>query len=90
MFPKILDGANVIYYTLKSDYGTILYSNGEIADYIKFLAICKYPNEKDEYYLFKCNEKYEVIGDSMYSSIKECIESSKSSYSDKIIWNKVI
>ena len=43
-FPEILDGAEVLYYTKKDDYGCVYYENDEVADYIKFLAICTYSN----------------------------------------------
>ena len=44
MFPNTLDNAKVLYYT-----------DGKVADYIKYLAICKYQNRKEEYYLFRCD-----------------------------------
>lgn len=43
MFPKVLDGADVLYYTPCDDFGEICWDNGEIAHYVKYLAICKYP-----------------------------------------------
>ena len=48
MFPMELDGAKVLLYTQKDDYGVITDSNGEVADYYHYLAICKYP--KDDNY----------------------------------------
>lgn len=50
MFPKALDGANVLYYTPCDNFGKIYWDNREIAHYIKYLAICKYLGE-DEVYL---------------------------------------
>ena len=45
MFPKILDGAEVVYYTPYDNFGEIYWDNGEIAHYVKYLAICVYPNK---------------------------------------------
>lgn len=86
MFPEKLDNANVLYYTPKDNYGYIYYDNGEIADHINYLAICKYANQKEECYLFKCDENYEVVGDSLWSSIEECMKVANSSYGGNIIW----
>ena len=86
MFPKELDKAKVLYYTPKDNYGYIYYENGEIADSVQYLAICKYQNEKQQYYLFRCDEKYEVVGDSVWNSIEECMGVANSSYEGKLIW----
>lgn len=85
-FPKILDNAKVLFYTPKDDYGEIYYTNSEIADYIKYLAICKYQNDKEEYYLFKCDENFEVASDSVWESIDECMGGANSSYGGNILW----
>ena len=87
MFPMELDGAKVLLYTQKGDYGTIKYPNGEVADYYHYLAICKYPKD-DNYYLFCCNENHEVVSDWMDSSIEACMKVAASSYKENIIWNK--
>lgn len=86
MFPEELDGAKVLYYTPKDNYGYIYYSNGDIANNVKFLAICKYQNEKEEYYLFRCDENYEVVGDSVWNSIEECMNIANSSHGGNILW----
>lgn len=39
MFPTELDNAKVLCHTPKDDYGYICYDNGDIADYIKYLAV---------------------------------------------------
>lgn len=85
MFPIELDGAKVLFYTLQDEYGAIKYPNGESADYYRFLAICKYANS-DEYYLFCCNEKYEVVSDTVWDSIDKCMDAAASSYSKSIVW----
>jgi hypothetical protein len=50
------------------------------------LAICKYPTEREEYYLFSCDKNYEVVGDSLWNSIDECMRVASSSYGGNIIW----
>ena len=86
MFPIELDGAIVLYYTLQDNYGYIIFPNGEIADYYRYLAICQYPKD-DRYYLFCCDENYEVVNDTLHDSIEECMAIA-SQYKDKIVWNK--
>ena len=78
MFQNTLDNAKVLYYT-----------DGKVADYIKYLAICKYQNRKEEYYLFRCDENFEVVGDSVWNSIEECMEVANTSYNGNIIWIEV-
>lgn len=88
MFPKSLDGANVLYFTPKGNYGEILYTTGEVAAYIRYLAICKYQND-NSYYLFACDGNFEVVGDSIWDSIEQCISVADSSYDEhSILWNK--
>ena len=69
MFPNVLDGAFVYFYTQKDNYGSVFYDNGKI-EYIYHLAICSYNN--NQYYLFHCNNKFEVIADYLFDSIEEC------------------
>ena len=69
MFPNVLDGAFVYFYTQKDNYGSVFYDNGKI-EYIHYLAICSYNN--NQYYLFHCNNKFEVIADYLFDSIEEC------------------
>lgn len=86
MFPNKLDGAKVLYYTPKNNYGAIKYTSGEIADHYRYLAICKYAKD-DKYYLFCCDENYEVVSDTLHDSIEECMAIA-SQYKDNIVWNK--
>ena len=87
MFPAELDNAKVLYYTPYDDYGAIKYPNGEVANYYHYLAICSYSRD-DEYYLFCCNENYEVVSDWIDSSIEKCMEVAASSYKENIQWIK--
>lgn len=86
MFPEILDGAKVLYYTSHDDFGEIYGDNGEIAHYVKYLAICEYPNKKNEFYLFYCDEEYEVVGDSLWDSIEMCMDVANLSHDKRFIW----
>ena len=71
-FPKILDGAKVLYFTPQSSFGSVYYTMGGIADHICYLAICKYENDNDNaVYLFGCNSDYEVVSDSSWGNIKD-------------------
>ena len=88
MFPIELDGALVLYYTPQGNYGAISYPNGEVADYYHYLAICAYPNDKNHYYLFCCNEEYEVVCDWLDSSVENCMKIPASSYKEHICWIK--
>ena len=84
MFPNILDNAIVYFYTQKGNYGNVFYDNGKI-EYIHYLAICSYNNK--EYYLFHCNDKFEVIADYLFDSIEECKEIASKCKKD-IVWIK--
>ena len=48
-------------------------------------AICKY--EKDvSFYLFGCNKDYEVVSDSLWESIEECMRMAETSCNNAISW----
>ena len=87
MFPNELDGAKVLYYTPQDNYGALKYPNGEIAERYHYLAICKYAKD-DNYYLFCCNENYEVVSDSLHCSLDACMRVATVSYKEDIIWNE--
>jgi nuclear transport factor 2 (NTF2) superfamily protein len=74
VFPSTLDNAEVLFYTPKGDYGKMYYTNGKVAAKFAYLAICKY-KDSNGYYLFMCNEDYEVETDSLMDSIEECMNS---------------
>ena len=88
MFPPTLDGASVLFYTPKGDYGTIRYISGEIADYYRYFAICKYAND-DNFYLFCCNENYDVVSDWLEDSVDDCMNAASSLYSGTLVWQKI-
>ena len=82
-FPKVLDNASVLFYTPRASYGTVRYITGEIAEYICYLAICKYESDAS-FYLFGCNAEYEVVSDSVWGSAEECMRAA-SSFCDSVI-----
>ena len=81
MFPNILDNATVYFYTQKWDYGSVSYDNGKM-ECVHYLAICSYDNK--EYYLFHCNDKFEVIADYLFDSIEECKSIASKNKKDKV------
>ena len=76
MFPNYLDGARVRYYTNEDHFGIVDYNNGEKIIPIHYLAICSYANEQG-FYLFFCDEKYNVVSDYFFDTIEECKEIAK-------------
>lgn len=84
-FPKVLDNATVLYYTPQDCYGTVCYTTGEIAEHIRYLAICKYENGTG-FYLFSCNADYEVVGDSQWESVEQCMLVAENSHDRAISW----
>ncbi len=85
MFPNILDGAKVLFFLPKDDYGIMCDAEGNVVAHFKYFAICKY-DDNEGYYLFKCNEEYEVEADSLWDSIEMCMGAAFDSCSKKIIW----
>ncbi len=85
MFPKKLDSAKVLYYTDKDDFEIIANTDGTDAEYICYLSICKYEND-DRYYLFLCDENYEVVTDDLRDTIEQCFEFARYQ-KENIIWH---
>lgn len=86
-FPSNLDGAKVLLYTSPGDYGAIKFPDGKIAGHYRHLAICKYADDGG-YYLFCCNENFEVVSDSVWNSADKCISVAASSYKEDIVWHQ--
>ncbi len=85
MFPAMLDGARILFYTPKGEYGVVRYTTGEILDNINYYAIGKY--DKDEcIYLFGCNADFEVISDSVWEGVEECQRVAQTSCNKVISW----
>ncbi len=85
MFPHELDGAKVLWYTEKADYGCIRYTTGEISDRRSFYAICQYPGGQGVY-LFSCDESYAVIMDAQLDSVEAGKQNVVLRYPD-VIWH---
>ncbi len=84
-FPKLLDNASVLYYTPENGYAEVHYTTGEFAEHIRYFAICKYEDDT-AFYLFGCNTEYEVVSDSSWMSVEECMRIAENSYDCAISW----
>jgi len=84
VFPEKIGGAKVLYYTDKDDFGVVANADGSDAENICYLAICQYDHDPG-YYLFLCNEKYEVVSDDLWDSVEQCFELARYR-KDRIIW----
>ncbi len=75
MFPNYLDGAKVLEYTNKGHYGFITdYDENDIPfeREICFLAVCYYEAAESCYYLFSCDDHYNVVMDSCLYTVEQC------------------
>ena len=68
-FPKMLDGAKVLYFTEAGTFEPVYYTGGAVAHNVFYLAICKYDND-DSYYLFHIDENMEVVADTCWDSVE--------------------
>ena len=70
--PKKIDGAEVLCFTIgEQNFGVCQVKNSGEQLSIKALAICTYPDSKDEFYLFACDDKWDVVADLWYSDLNE-------------------
>lgn len=80
-----IDGAKVIKYTQSNEFGFVEFENGE-NQVINVLAICNY-NQEEEYYLFACDEQFNVLGDTFHYTIEEAMNFAKEYYEqEEIEW----
>ena len=86
MFPKELNGADVLFYTDKADYGE-LEEEGKGARAIACLAIAKKP-EDPAYYLMLCDADYGVIADHSFPAVEWCKTMAGMRYPD-IVWHEM-
>ena len=86
MFPKELNGADVLFYTDKADYGE-LEEEGKDARAIACLAIAKKP-EDPAYYLMLCDADYGVIADHSFPAVEWCKAMAGMRYPD-IVWHEM-
>lgn len=86
MFPRELNGADVLFYTDKADYGE-LEEEGKDARAIACLAIAKKP-EDPAYYLMLCDADYGVIADHSFPAVEWCKTMAGMRYPD-IVWHEM-
>lgn len=82
MFPDFLDAAKVLEHTKAGHFGFITDYDDDGNPYereVRYLAICAYTGH-DGYYLFSCDEDFEVISDSLWDSPEQI----KNSYPDTL------
>lgn len=85
MFPRELDGAEVLFYTDKADFGQ-LEEEGKSARAIAYLAIAR--KSDAAYYLMLCDAEYSVIADHCFPHIEWCKTMAGMRYPD-IVWHSV-
>lgn len=83
--PYEIDGAKILKYSSVGSFGSVLLEGGEVKE-IRILAICNYDN-KDECYLFACDEQFNVLGDTLHDSKEDAMKAALKLYDqEKIIW----
>ena len=78
-----IDGAKVIKYTHTGSFGYVEWNDGEEKE-IRILAICNY-DDKEECYLFACDEQLNVLGDTLHDSIEDAMKAAKDIYEQEVI-----
>lgn len=86
MFPKVLDGAKVLWFTDKADFG-VLEEEGKEDRAISYLAIAQKPDDP-ACYLMLCDGEYAVITDHGFPSVEWCKTMAEMRYPD-IVWNEM-
>ena len=74
MFPRYLDGAKVLEYTIKQhfSYFTDYTETGTpVEKEICHYAICKYENDH-HFYLLGCDCHFDVLTDDLYCAVQDC------------------
>ena len=85
MFPRELEGAEVLLYTDKADFGE-LEEEGKNARAIAYLAIA-HKQEDPACYLMLCDADYSVIADHSFPSVEWCKTMAGMRYPD-IVWHE--
>lgn len=86
MFPNELNGAEVLYYTEKADFGE-LEEEGKNARAIAYLAIARKPGDQ-AFYLMLCDAEYSVIADHSFPAVEWCKTMAGIRYPD-ITWHEM-
>ena len=73
--PNEIDDAKVLYWAWSgaAPFGSVKFTDGEIAAEIYGLALCSYVRS-DEVYRFSCDANWETRQDDVYGSVQEAIE----------------
>jgi hypothetical protein len=86
MFPEELDGAKVLHFTGKADFG-VLEEEGQRDRTISYLAIAQKSGDP-AYYLILCDAAYAVIADHRFPAVEWCKTMAEMRYPD-IVWNEM-
>jgi hypothetical protein len=86
MFPEELDGAKVLHFTDKADFG-VLEEEGQRDRTISYLAIAQKSGDP-AYYLILCDAAYAVIADHRFPAVEWCKTMAEMRYPD-IVWNEM-
>ena len=86
MFPEELDGAKVLHFTDKADFG-VLEEEGQRDRTISYLAIAQKSGDP-AYYLILCDAAYAVIADHRFPAVAWCKTMAEMRYPD-IVWNEM-
>ncbi len=71
-FPDTLNSAKVLFYTPKGNYGDVIFNDGT-KSHISYMAICR-SDRNSGFYLYKCNENYQIESEDLFNSIDECMK----------------
>lgn len=74
MFPDNLEGAKVIEYTERGNYGFVVdpwNDEKKMKKEVCYIAICRY-EDGEGFNVFWCDEEYRVLQDWLWSSVEEC------------------
>ena len=89
MFPDYLDGARVLEYTDRGHYGFVTDFNEDdlpIEKEICYYAIAQYENDTDSFYVFSCDDSFEVFGDACLWTLEMC--KNCANLPEDIVWHK--
>ena len=91
---KVIGGATTLFYTVIDSRHiririTTHLVDGQLAEKISGLAICKYVNDSG-YYLFGCNDQWDSITDTYHETIEDAKEQAEFEYTNTIgTWNEI-
>ncbi|MBQ7099362.1 MAG: hypothetical protein IJO05_06565 [Oscillospiraceae bacterium] len=89
MFPDYLDGAKVLEYTDMGHYGFVTDFDEDdhpIEKEIRYYAIAQYEKDTGSFYIFSCDESFEVFGDGCLWTLEMC--KNCANLPENIVWHK--